>query len=803
MFSVGDRDRLPLRSLLLCLVALGFCSEPALSQAETDPRLPACQTDYVIKARVDGETKRLDGELEVRWTNRTQDEVGELYFHLYHNAFANNRSTHIAEGGSSRRRRASMKDGEWGWQRIMSVRVGEEELSGTITYETPTEESDGTFADSAEDPAFRAEDRSVFRVELPNKVGPGETLTVQVDWQAQIPRVRRRTGYKDNFFLMAHWFPKLGVYEEGRGWNCHRFHVNTEFFANFGTYDVTLDLPAEYKGKVSASGVKQVERASGDRVEIQWVAPSIDDQAFVDQTGKRPLLHGFAWSADPDNVVVESRFVFDEWAERYPDEVAEVAKILGKDELRLRDVDVTLLIQPERVAQAERHIEATNAALFFYGLWWGEYPYEHITVVDPAWGGGAAGGMEYPTLFTCGTSLYTFPEMHRPESVTIHEAGHQFWYGLVGNNEFEAAWMDEGLNSFTDSEVLWRHYGHSHATTRYSGIYLDGRRPASLPGGGEIASALTAKAYTLPLAFGLEPVRSSGFLDWWRDQPMLTLVPEWSDPRWGDRSGYLRDPDSDPICTHAFRYVDGSSYGTNSYSRPAAALRSIQGVVGREAFLKGMRHHSEAWRYDHPYPDDFFGAFNEGSGVDLSWYFDEVFKGTGTVDWSVDVSQRKASGKKGMFPDPETGEYVEYKKGGDKDDDDEESDEESSKSKDDERPYLIQIIVKRDGTLRLPLRIRWTFEDDEDAEEGQAADFGEHLWTREEQDGTKWWRLRFESKKKLKSVVLDPDRTYYLDGDMSNNQWYAEKDELAPWRWSERILTQYTHLLHWHSDIGG
>ena len=88
-------------------------------------------------------------------------------------------------------------------------------------------------------------------------------------------------------------------------------------------------------------------------------------------------------------------------------------------------------------------------------------------------------------------------------------------------------------------------------------------------------------------------------------------------------------------------------------------------------------------------------------------------------------------------------------------------------------------------------------------EEAPAPEVGEHVWTREEQDGKKWWRLRFESQKKLKSVVLDPERTYYLDGDMSNNQWYTEKDELTPWRWAERVFTQYTHLLHWHSDIGG
>ena len=83
-------------------------------------------------------------------------------------------------------------------------------------------------------------------------------------------------------------------------------------------------------------------------------------------------------------------------------------------------------------------------------------------------------GMEYPTLFTAGTGLFTQPDEYRPESVTIHEAGHQFWYGLVGNNEFEAAWLDEGFNSYTDSEVLWRVYGPRRATTDYARVPVDG-----------------------------------------------------------------------------------------------------------------------------------------------------------------------------------------------------------------------------------------------------------------------------------------------------------------------------------------
>ena len=113
-----------------------------------------------------------------------------------------------------------------------------------------------------------------------------------------------------------------------------------------------------------------------------------------------------------------------------------------------------LLLQPEHVGQAERHFDAARAtAETYYGEWFGAYPYGHITIIDPAYQSGA-GGMEYPTLFTAGTRWWILPHVTTPEAVTVHEAGHQFWYGIVGNNEFEDAWMDEGINTFSTARAV-------------------------------------------------------------------------------------------------------------------------------------------------------------------------------------------------------------------------------------------------------------------------------------------------------------------------------------------------------------
>jgi aminopeptidase N len=238
----------------------------------------------------------------------------------------------------------------------------------------------------------------------------------------------------------------------------------------------------------------------------------------------------------------------------------------------------------------------------------------------------------------------------------------------------------------------------------------------------------------------------------------------------------LRDAWIDEVDTPVWEYANSASYRTNSYPRPAVILRSLEGLVNRDVFLRGMRHYAETWRYKHPTPDDFFAAFNEGAGVDMDWSFEELFRGTGTVDWAVSVSSKALESPRGMYQG-ESGVWAEL----------EESD-------DDATGHRAKILVTREGQLSLPLEIRVTFEGDK----------VEHrIWTREEQIAQNWIRLEFEETSRVISVELDPDGKWYLDKDMSNNQWFKEKDEVAPVRWGERIFSRFVHSFHWQMGIGG
>jgi hypothetical protein len=760
------RNGLPTGRAAGLLLAAGILAGVAASGQR-----PSNRADYRIEARYEAAEQRLAGELWLTWTNRSGESVPDLWFHLYWNAFSNNRSTHLQESDGALRG-VEIED-EWGWIQVKAIEVssaaGEwSDVFPTFQYRRP---DDG-----------REDDRTVFSVDLPRPVPDGASIQVHVQWDSKLPRIRRRTGYKDNFLLVAQWFPKLGVYEGGRGWNCHQFHANSEFYSDYGTYDVTLDLPPKYEGRVWGSGIKANDEQAGGRLKVTFAAPGSQVRGREDIPGREPLVHDFTWTADPDFVVKRRTFRFAEWADRFPDEIERVRAALGPDiDVTLRDVDVTVLVHPERERQVDRHFEATYAALFFYGLWYGDYPYQHITVVDPAWGASAAGGMEYPTLFTCGTRLFTTPDMHRPESVTVHECGHQFWYGLVGNNEFEAAWLDEGLDSYTDAEVLWRVFGARRSTTDFAHVPVDGVRVAPEPGGGAIADALAGRHLVLPLPLfpdiELEPVVESGFLDLWREQPRLSFMREWTDPRWGDRSAYLEDPDTDAIDTPAWLFADRRSYGVNSYARTAVTLRTLRGLVGADAFLRGMRHFATTWRYRHPYPADFYAAFQEGAGVDVEWYFRELFQSTGTGDWSVSVEQERRPAPRGFFQS-EGGEFLERVEAEDAP----------------ESPWQIRIELRRSGELRLPIPLELTYED------GTVETL---VWTREEQGERTWKELVVERESRLVSAVLDPGRAIWLDADHSNDRWFERSDRRAPWRWGERALSQYQRYFHWIAGLGG
>ena len=247
----------------------------AAASADPLPERAVRVADYTIDVRLDAGQKTLDGRERVTWRNPSPDAVGEIWLHLYLNAFRNNESTFFRESGGQLRGDRMPEEG-WGSIDVTSLRRADGvDLTKAMRFEHPDDDN--------------AKDRTVVRVPLPEPVPPGGEVSFDVAWKARLPRIFARTGYVRDYFLVGQWFPKLGVYEpagmRGRaagGWNCHQFHANSEFYADFGQYQVSITRPDRFV--VGATGPRVEKRANPD-----GTATHVFEQADVID---------FAWTAD-------------------------------------------------------------------------------------------------------------------------------------------------------------------------------------------------------------------------------------------------------------------------------------------------------------------------------------------------------------------------------------------------------------------------------------------------------------------------------------------------------------------------
>ena len=503
---------------------------------------------YQISCRLDSEKKTVEGTELLTWTNTTTKPAPTLQFHLYLNAFRNTLSTFWRESGGEHR--GNRLPESWGSIEVTRMTLADgSELLPALTYVAPDDSN--------------PHDRTVAEVQLPRPVGPGETVSVSIDFRSRLPRVSTRTGWKDDFFLVAQWFPKIGVFQE-KGWNCHQVHATTEYFADFGDYDVSIDVPARYRGKVGATGVQVEERdLPGERVLYRF---------------RQESVHDFAWTADPDYIVRHDLF-------REPG---------------VADTQIHLFLQPEHRGQEARYLRATKTAIAGYGRVLGPYPYATITVVDPPWGARGAGGMEYPTFITGGAYRIAPRKAHSPESVTVHEFGHQYFYGMIASNEFEEPWLDEGFNQYMEGRVLEPVYGADYPVLSVFGWRV---------------------AVNVPMKLPLDTNR--------RYFPVAT---------------------SDVLASPAWKFRNRTSYGAHVYSKTALVMSTLERLIGTPAMNRALRLYADRWKFKHPTTRDWMAAVNDATGQDWKWFFERTFYSSGAVDYAVEEAvSEKATPPKGVF----------------------------------------------------------------------------------------------------------------------------------------------------------
>ncbi len=687
----------------LCLLAASSSASAQTSIATNAPGgvpLSTRVVAYTIDARVNTDKKSVDATETLTYKNLTSQPLSSFPFHLYLNAFRPEstftRETH-AEGGI----RDSESENDYPPEKLGGITIahidadGYGDLTPALHFAAP---DDGN-----------ADDHTVAVLSLPHPLAPGDAITFHLAFHDQFPLSIARNGYKRDFLMGGQWFPKVGVFWHG-AWNCHQYHSTTEFFSDFGTFNVHLTLPQRYV--VGASGVPtdRTDNSDGTRT-----------LGFVGED-----IHDFAWAASPHFTVTDGTF-------------------LGS----MGPVKVHVLALASHPAAGKRYLDITTATLAKFDQWYGPYPYKQVTVIDPE-PDSEIGGMEYPTLFTGGTSW--FEPAYLTEIVTEHEFGHQYWYGMVATNEFEDAWLDEGINSYTEVNVLGAILGPKTSTLR--------RR--------------------------------------WANVSDTDL----------ERLQYIASPDLDPVTRFAWQFRDIGSYGGITYGKSATLLKTLEGIIGPDTMREVMHTYFMRYRFTHPTTEDFLRTIEEVaikdgratgtyspdpntaaagplaapattqdnaaaatlpallntvtvpprtlsvSGSSLRPFLSQAVYGTAVLDYAIDD----------ISSDP----VVWWK----------------PEPKDAGKVLRNDIVyVRRYGDFTLPITVEIKFDD------GTS--------TREHWDGLdRWHRFAYTRTGRIVSAEIDPDHTALLDRDLFNNSRTTRRNSVAStklttlWLFAQQTLQQ-------------
>ena len=485
-----------------------------------------------------------------------------LRFHLYYNAWRNTRSTWMRErrlGGDAGA--VERPEADWGWidvtQRCALIRGG---------ASAPADLTRRSRASSRRTTATRTTGRC-WRCRSTAPVAPGETINVQIAWTSRVPRTFARTGAIGDYYFLAQWFPKIGVLED-TGWNCHQFHAATEFFADFGTYDVRLTVPHGW-----------IVGATGRRAR----APRRTRDGTTTHHYYQEDVHDFAWTTSPDYLERRAQVrAPDAAGGRHAPAAAAGARGSGRPALRgdARGAEVLRRVVRPLSVRAHHHRRS-------------------------AWQSGA-GGMEYPTLFTAGTRWLAPRGVDQPEGVTVHEAGHQFWYGIVANNEFEHAWMDEGSTPSPPRARSSRRFEPNYYAKRYFG----------------------------------------GFVPW------VSATSRSAARRDGNRlAGYRPAARGDTPVDADVALLAGDGERDHATTRPRCGCTRSSGMLGWDTLQRILSTYFAAGRSGIRSRRTSSPSSNEVSGRDLTWFFDQVHRSSNVFDYGVDTFRASRSPHAGFVGD--------------------------------------------------------------------------------------------------------------------------------------------------------
>ena len=560
---------------LFSLLTVGLIGLSTFISAQTTPYFQQT-VDHNIHVSLNDTDHELDAEIWTTYTNNSGDELEYLWYHVWPNAYSSAKSELAKQ---------QMRGGNMFLFYAMAKDLGG--IDG-LDFKVNGEPAEWE---------FHAEHPDIVKVHLREPLKPGESIELHTPFKVRIPSGKiSRLGHIGQSYQITQWYPKPAVYDRD-GWHEMPYLDQGEFYSEFGTFDVTITLPANYT--IGATGDMPVSVFTDNESEIARLnqldintreyfkskdLTGVTDNASNEfpkssQTVKtlnyhQENVHDFAWFAD-------KRF-----------------KVL-KDSITLphsgRSVTTWVMFTPNEEDLWRDASDYIGNATYYYSLWNGDYPYNQVTAIDGTISAG--GGMEYPNVTVIGESGSAFAL----DVVIAHEVGHNWFYGILGSNERTNAWMDEGLNSLNETRYLLE---------SYEGKDL-----------GLISSRLSEK--------WMKRLDLMDFEYRWIDE-LASIMPA----RFGT---------TQPLQCHSDVF-SSNNYGAIVYKKTAAIFAFLQQYLGTETFDKAMRQYFQDWKFKHPSPMDLQTSIESSCGEDLSWFFNDWIKTTGNNDWKITGGKKTEDG---------------------------------------------------------------------------------------------------------------------------------------------------------------
>lgn len=479
------------------------------------------RVEYSIKVSLNAQNHQMAGEESIKYYNNSPDTLNRLFYHLYFNAFQPGsmmdvRSRTIKDPDPRVQNRiATLKPEEMGMLQINSLTV------------------DGT-------PVRFEHAETILEVWLDKPILPRTSVQIKMDFNGQVPVQIRRSG-RDNAegisYTMTQWYPKLCEYDE-EGWHSNPY-IAREFHGVWGDFNVEITMDSSFVigGTGTLENAKQIGHGYAPASEVKRNGTDKLTWKFWAEN-----VHDFAWAADPDYThtqrVLPSGLVLHFFYEHDS----------------LTGVNWPLMG------------EYMEKAFAFANENFGKYPYPQYSFIQ-----GGDGGMEYPmaTMIT---------GRRGPRSlvgVSVHEAMHSWYQGVLATNESLYAWMDEGFTSYASAEIMKFLY------------------PEKVEEGSEHQSAMN----------GYRNIARQGF--------------------------------EEPSTTHADHFQSNWAYGVAAYSKGEVFLHQLGYIIGKQQLKKTLLTYFDLFQFKHPKPTDFKRIAEKISGLELDWYFEQWIASTNTINYGI------------------------------------------------------------------------------------------------------------------------------------------------------------------------